>query len=120
MTHTPTFSQNRIITPIVFGIAILFSVFLLKPTYASYIEKKSVISMLTQENMKLQSEYTMLKSIQDNIGSVVSQERLTRIEKLTKKYDNSEVISAVMLSNYTKNTPDKLAPIVINSVSVNA
>jgi flagellar biosynthesis protein FliP len=115
----PTLSQNRIVTPILLGTALLLGIFLLKPTYAAYIEKKAIISTLSQDASKLQSEYLSLKSIKDNIGSVVSPEKLNRIQKLAKKYDNSDIISAIMLSDYTKDTQAKLAPIVISSIAVN-
>jgi hypothetical protein len=64
------------------------------------------------ETSKLQAEYDSLKAIKDNINTAVSPEKLERIQKLAKKYDNSEIISSIMLNDYTKET------IVISSISV--
>ncbi len=119
MKTTHTGSQNRIIAPICLGIALLFGIVFLKPTYASYVEKQAVIASLDREHVKLNVEYDNLKAIKDNIGSLLSPEKLARIEKLSKKFDTSDIMSTVLLNNYTKDSENESALISIASISVN-
>lgn len=119
MKTTHTGSQNRIIAPICLGIALLFGIVFLKPTYASYVEKQAVIASLDRDHVKLNVEYDNLKAIKDNIGSLLSPEKLARIEKLSKKFDTSDIMSTVLLNNYTKDSENESALISIASISVN-
>lgn len=119
MKTTPSGSQNRIIAPICLGIALLCGIFFLKPWYAAYIENKAIISGIEKEQEKLTAEYASLKAIKDNIWSVLSPEKLERIQKLAKKYDNSDIMSNVMLNDFTKETENNSALISISSISVN-
>lgn len=119
MKTTHTGSQNRIIAPICLGLALLFGILLLKPTYASYIDKNAVIAGLDREQVKLSVEYESLKAIKDNIGSTLSPEKLKRIEKLSKKFDNSDIMSTVLMNSFTKDSENESAIISISSISVN-
>lgn len=119
MKTTHTGSQNRIIAPICLGIALLFGIVFLKPTYASYVEKQAVIASLDRDHVKLNVEYDNLKAIKDNIGSLLSPEKLARIEKLSKKFDTSDIMSTVLLNNYTKDSENESALISIGAISVN-
>lgn len=118
MKTTHSGSQNRILAPICLGIALLCGIMILKPSYATYIENKSVISSLEKEQAKLTQEYESLKAIKDNIGSVLSPEKLERIQKLAKKYDTSDIMSTVLLNNFTKDSANESALISISSISV--
>ncbi len=119
MKTTHSSSENRITAPICLGIALLLGIFFLKPSYATYIENTSIVSSLEKEQTKLTAEYESLKAVKDNIGSVLSLDKLERIQKLAKKYDNSDIMSSVMLNNFTKDSLSESALIIISSISVN-
>ncbi len=118
MKTTHSGSQNRILAPICLGIALLCAIVFLKPTYATYIENKSVLSSLEKEQERLTTEYESLKAIKENVGSLLSPEKLERIQKLAKKYDTSDIMSTVLLNNFTKDSANESALISISSISV--
>ena len=118
MTSIVPNTYNRIIAPICLGVALLIGILFLRPLYASYIEDTSILSSLEKNRETLTTEYDGLKAIKDNIWSAVSRERLDRIQKLAKKYDTSEIMSAVMLSDFTKDSADATARITIGSITV--
>lgn len=118
MTTHFSASQNRIIAPICLGLTLLLGIFFLRPAYATYIEKKSILASLQREHTNLDSELIALNAIKNNIASVLTPEKLAKIEKLSKKYDSTEVMSIVMLNDFTKDTQERRAPIEIASISV--
>ncbi len=118
MTPISSNTHNRIIAPICLGVALILGILFLRPLYASYIEDSSVLSSLEKNRMNLTTEYDGLMTIKHKIWSNISQERRDRIDKLEKKYDTSEIMSAVMLSDFTKDSTDGSARIVIGSINV--
>ena len=64
-------------------------------------------------------EYDALKSINNNTGSDLSMLERNRIKKIAKKYNTSDIMSVVMLNDFTKDTAISTAPIMISSININ-
>lgn len=111
-------SQNRIIAPICFGVALLIGIIFLRPLYTSYIEKTASHASLEKTRIELIQEHDILKSISNGTGSTLSALEKNRITKITKKYNTSNIMSVVMLNDFTKDTLSGIAPITISSINI--
>ena len=101
--NNPMFqSRNRIIAPIYFGVGLLIAIFFLRPAYAEYIEKAVIKKQVESQKVTLSTELTSLKNIQDNIDTILSQDKIDIINKLAKKFNVSDIMSVVLFNEYTK------------------
>lgn len=119
MSLSAIIAKSHIFTPIIFGVALLVAVLALRPVYMTYVEKNVRIQSLEKDYAKLESELNILKNIKENMSGALSPEKQARIVKLQKPFSTSDIMSIVMLSNYTKSTAAEPAAITISSVSVN-
>jgi hypothetical protein len=111
-------TTHKTAAPILFGVALLIGIFGLRPAYATYIEQNVMKQSLEKSYTNLETEYNTLKAIKENMSSTLSPEKQARITKLAKPFNTSDIMSTVMLSNYTKSSGGLPAEITLSNVSV--
>ena len=72
--HTPhptkdvsALTKNRIIAPIILGIAIFIGILITRPVYINYIDAKTNLTKLEGDLRDLSNEHNALLSIKNNI-----------------------------------------------------
>lgn len=114
MTHP----SSRIWAPIFLGIALLVAVIGAKPLYTEYIDKSSTLALMLKESEKVQAEYDALITIKNKSLSGNTDDLSLRVKKLGKKWNTSDIMEIVMLSDYTRPTVGQWARIKISSIVV--
>lgn len=111
--------SNRIYSPILLALTLLVGIFLVRPLYTEYMDTKT--EKLTVENLKTESqkELDSLIALQASFAASGSTELTEKARKLDKKWNEAEIMSAVMLNDYTKGSTYIPAPIAISSISLN-
>jgi hypothetical protein len=108
-------TRNRIVAPIILGIAILLAILITRPIYMSYIEKKATTLKLENDYKNLSSEYESLLAIKNNTrADTIS----AQVEKISKKIDRADLMSTIMLNDYTKESLESGTRITISSMSL--
>jgi hypothetical protein len=115
---TGSLTENRIIAPIALGIAILFAILVTRPLYINYIESSARETKMTSQYDALSGEYEKLLSISNSASGGLSEIEKKKIEKIGRKYDRSTVMETILLSQYTRDTPEAPAPISISSLTL--
>lgn len=110
--------RNRIIAPILIGIAIVLAVAVLKPAYSTYIEKQSLLTVTAGEKTKKTEQLVALKQLQAQFQSGVTSDFAKKIQKLDHKLSNTELMRAVMINDYTRPTGSQNAAISISTIAV--
>lgn len=117
--HNETITrQNRILTPILLAVTILFLIFVTKSVYLQYMEKSTA---LTNSTINLESKKVIrdeLLKIQAQFASGATTDIAKKVEQLNKKFEVSDIMETVMLNDYTKTGLGTDAKIAIGSLSV--
>jgi hypothetical protein len=122
--HTPTQNtgsisrQNRVFAPIILGITIILAVIVARPLYMSHIDLRAQTATLESELSQKEAEYTKLLSIKNSGSGGLSLSDKAKIDKISKRFDKSDVMEIVMLSEYTRETFESQAKITVNSITV--
>ncbi len=127
-------STNRIYTPFVLGITILIGIFVTKPLYEAYqgreIQRATLVTQKS-EKTKIYNDLLEMQStfVLTNTGSKINSGTLNntgatkfidQVNRLSKKWDTSEIMAVVMLNNFTlSNSTLTPARISIGDLSVN-
>ena len=110
--------ESRVFAPICLGVAILIGVIFLRPLYIEYIDHTTTLSTLEKSVEKVQAEHASLVAIKNKYASGTTSDLSLRVKKLTKKYNTSDIMQIVMLSDFTKSTVAQTVPIKISSITV--
>ena len=114
-------NANRVYAPLLLGITILIGIFIAKPMYESYMSKQIQYASLQNQKIDKQKILTDLERMQRSFtaNNTWSTEFVQKVNKLWKKWDTTDVLSAVMLNEFT--TATTLAPsrITIGDIVVN-
>ncbi len=109
-------TKNRIVAPIVLGIAIFIGIFITRPIYQNYIESKANVMKLEWNLASLNSEYEALLAIKNNTDTEAVNSALSK--KILEKFDRASILSEVMFNDYTKEGFGSNPRISIGSISV--
>jgi len=120
MQNETLLRQNRVLAPIILALTLFFAVLILKPLYTSSIEKMTLESA-TEANLekKVQIRDELAKIEASFTSSGTPSDLVSKVKKLDKKFVVSDIMEAVMLNNFTKNTLSSDARISLGSISVN-
>lgn len=111
-------TQNRVYAPIIIGIVILLSIFMLYPLYTEYIDTNITITNLEKTKSDKESQVNEIKKIQALFAGTGSNEMKDKIKKYNHSFNTSDIMEAVMINNFTKTTTLTPASITIGSISV--
>ena len=111
-------NTNRIYTPIVFAIALIIGVALLRPAYTNYMDARTEQASSVRIQAERQKELTALTDLQASFSSSGTTALTERVKKLNKKWNEAAVMSEVMLTEFTKWSEFVWAPILISSISL--
>jgi hypothetical protein len=95
-------NTNRIYAPIVFAVALIIGVVLLRPAYTNYMDARTQESASSKLQAEHQKELTALAALQTSFSSSGTSALTERVKKLNKKWNEAQVMSEVMLTDYTK------------------
>ena len=112
------YASSRIFAPVFLGVALLVAIVVVKPLYSEYIDKSSTLSLLAKETEKTESEHQALLKIKEKTASGNIDDLALRVKKLGKKWNTSDIMEIVMLSDFTRPTVGQSARIRISSISV--
>jgi hypothetical protein len=116
----PSLSTTRIYAPVILGITILLGLFITRPMYETFLSENIQYGSL--ENKKSEKEKVLadLVKMQKTFssGSTWTTDLVEKVNKLWKKWDTSEVMSVVMLNQFTMSNAITTPPISIGSISV--
>lgn len=108
-------TKNRIVAPIVLGIAIFVGILFTRPLYLTYIDAKANNMKLEWNLESLSKEYDSLMAIKNNTDTSANS---VLTKKILEKFNRADIISAVMFNDFTKKGFGNNAPISIASISV--
>ena len=111
-------ASSRIWAPVFLWVALLLALLVVKPLYSEYIDKSSTLALLVKQTEKTKSEYDALLKIKEKTASGTSDDLSLRVKKLGKKWNTSDVMEIVMLSDFTRPTVGQWARISISSIAV--
>jgi hypothetical protein len=111
-------NTNRIYTPIVFAVALIIGVVLLRPAYTSYMDARTQEATSVRLQAERQKELSALTALQTSFSSSGTSALTERVKKLNKKWNEAGIMSEVMLTDYTKGSEFAAAPILISSVAL--
>ena len=111
-------NANRIYAPIVFAIALIIGIALLRPAYTSYMDARTEEAHNQQIQTNRQQQLDSLVALQASFSSSGSSDLTERVKKLNKKWDEAQVMSEVMLTDSTKGTEFSPAPISITNIAL--
>ena len=115
---TSSLQYSRVYAPILVAVSILIGLYVLRPSYMNYLSAETNVAtaqrMQTTKQNVLNELETMKKTFSASGNSLLAQ----KIAKLNKKWDSGDIMSAIMLNNYTKGSPIATAPINIGSIVV--
>lgn len=113
-------NTQRIYIPILLGITLLFGIFVTRPLYENYMNKEieyaKIQKSYTEGEQQLKNLQTMQKSFA--LNSSWSTDIVKKVNKIGKKWDSAEVISAVMLNEFTLTNSFTTARINIGWITV--
>lgn len=94
---------TRIYAPIIIGIAILLWIFVTKPLYESYlvtVVEKNTLKKTLEEKEKVKNTLQDMKQQLERQGTGMTT-MTEKVNRLSKKWDSADVMSTVMLNQFT-------------------
>lgn len=108
----------RIYTPITFAVALIIGIAFVKPLYTDYMDARTQATAALRIETENKKNLDALIALQNSFTSSGSTELAEKVKKLDKKWDKAQIMSAVMLTDYTKGAVYTPAPIEISSISL--
>lgn len=95
-------NNNRILIPVLLGLAILIILMGIKPLYTEYLDNQTALH--TAQNLEASREKTLatLEAFQKSFSSGSTTELTEKVKKVSSPWDEASIMSAVMLNDYTK------------------
>lgn len=113
-THT----YNHIYGPILIGISLILGIFVLRPLYTNYLDQQVERTSVEKSQESKQKMLDELIAMQKAFASSGVTDLSEKVKKLNQKFDTSNIMSVIMLNNYTKPTALSQPRISIASISV--
>lgn len=116
-----THNHNRIYAPILVGLILLVGIFVTRPLYETYMNRESLYSQIEKQKAEKESVLRDLQTLQKTFVQNVStgsSETMKKIKKIWKKWDTSDIMSSVMLNEFTRATSFSDARVSIGGISV--
>jgi hypothetical protein len=114
-----TNQATRIYAPIFIAIAIIFSIFWLKPIYTQYMDTRWEIAQIKSAKEEKQRNLDALVSLKQLLENSTDQTELTeKVKKLSNTWVEADILSSIMLNQYTRWTDFVSPPISINSITI--
>jgi hypothetical protein len=109
---------NRVYAPIIIGITVLFAIFVLKPIYTDYLDTSTGLIRIEADQKAKEEKLKSLLAMKEEVSKSGSGELALKVKKINQKWDTSEIMKRIMLTDYSRST--SLAPtrISIGSISV--
>lgn len=109
---------NRIYVPVILALGLIWAIFVLRPAYTSYIDTDTKKVDLTTKQNDMQKNLDALISLQTSINSSGSSEIAEKVRKLNQGWDEAKIMTAIMLSDYTKWNDIVPPSISISTISI--
>lgn len=107
------FSKNNTYAPLILGIAILWAIFWCVPTFNTYSQNQTELTTVQQQKEQKQSEENLLNTLKEK------NENNPFIEKVSKKFVESEILNAVMINDFTQSKWVQIRPrITISNIAL--
>lgn len=117
--HNETITrQNRVLTPILLAVTILFLIFVTKSIYLQYMEKSTTLTAATTSLEAKKVIRDSLLKIQAQFASGATTDIAKKVERLDKKFEVSDIMETVMLNDFTKTGLATDSKIAIGTISV--
>ncbi len=93
--------------------------FVLKPLYTNYLSKKTALAIVEKSETEKQASLDKLVALQKAFATGSgSTEIVEKVKKIDQKFDTSNIMSTVMLNDYTRAWEWGRPRVAISSVSV--
>ncbi len=118
MLPNNTIKKNRVYAPIIIGITLFLVTLVLYPLYMSHVDATIEIAWLEKIKSEKQVKIDELKKMQALFASSGSTDITQKVKKYNHTLDTSDIMEAVMLNHYTKESSLSPASINIGSISI--
>ena len=109
---------NRIYVPIILALGLMWAIFVLRPMYTNFMDTDTKKADLTTTQSDRQKNLDALISLQTSINSSWSSEIAEKVRKLNQGWDEAKIMTAIMLTDYTKWNGITPASINISTISI--
>ncbi len=109
---------NRVYARMLIGIALILGIFIMKPLYTDYLNREVKIATIEREKADKKKVLDGLIAMQKTFAASGVTDISAKVAKLNQKFDTSNIMSAVMLNDYTRPvvwTPSRIA---ISSIAI--
>lgn len=117
-TATNHQKYNRVYAPILLSITLILGMFMLKPAYTEYLAKQTQLATIEKQKAEKKLLLESLTAVQKSFSESGSSEMIEKVRKLDQKFDVSNIMSVVMLNDYTRPNAISKPKISIASISV--
>lgn len=95
--------HNRVYAPILLGVSLILFMFVLKPLYTNYLSKETALAIVEKSETEKQASLDKLVALQKAFATGSgSTEIVEKVKKIDQKFDTSNIMSTVMLNDYTR------------------
>ena len=95
-------NTNRIYAPIVFAIALIIALVFLRPAYTNYMDARTEEASSVKIQTEREKTLSSLTDLQASFSATGTTALTEKVKKLNKKWNEAQVMSEVMLTEYTK------------------
>lgn len=111
--------HNRVYAPILLGVSILLFIFVLRPLYTDYLSKETQLASVEKTKSEKQASLDKLIAIQKAFATGSgSTEIVEKVKKIDQKFDTSNIMSTVMLNDFTRSGVSGRPRVAISTISV--
>lgn len=93
---------NRVYARMLIGIALILGIFIMKPLYTDYLNREVKIATIEREKADKKKVLDGLIAMQKTFAASGVTDISAKVAKLNQKFDTSNIMSAVMLNDYTR------------------
>jgi ABC-type dipeptide/oligopeptide/nickel transport system permease component len=111
--------NKKIYTPIILALTLFLTFFVMKPLYTDYTQKQSELQKTQKDLESYKKKMELLMSLKTQISSWAQSDIWEKVKKMGSSWNPGQIMSTIMISEYTKPTGLGTAPITIGSISVN-
>lgn len=112
--------SSHFYSPILIGITLLIALFVLQPAYENMMSEEITNSTLSKTKNEKTETLSVLKKMQKELEKTNTWTSLLaeKVKRLDKKWNSADIISAVMLTDYTLSNSFTVPRISIGGISV--
>lgn len=112
--------KNRVYAPIIIGITLLLTALALYPLYINYVDTKIEIASLEKIQAEKQEKINKIKKMQTLFLASGSTDLTKTVKRYNHTFNTSDIMEAVMINNYTKDSPLTPASISIGAIAIDS